>query len=530
MIFDHSFVTSPYLSPGQKIWNSPEHPLHDYTGFRAPLEKSSFFHREGELVAREFDHHWIEKWIRHDMASLSLTAAQEHGLHKLRQAKSAIILTGQQPGLLTGPMYTLYKALTTVELAKKVEEKFGIPMIPVFWIADDDSDFAEVNLVEFWDTEKPISARRFGSGMRNQDLCLSHRPLGSEVKNLEWPKLPESYAGILTECLNEKLDYGASFLHLMQHILSNTGLLFVRGSSPIYRKAAAPYLQDSLDRFVDLDHAERETVHQLQKHHIAPPIPVKPNQSHVFYLEDGKRHRIYRQNQNWVYASASGGFKYLPSNAVKDGHLSHDVLTRLMVTERILPVYATVLGPGELTYYLQVAPILNKMGYGVPLVQPRATVAFLPQVFVEDLFKLGIDPNSAIQMGVQGIEQKAQERLWQKKHIPENFLNDALNQWQIQMSLTLPPEIELGKHFSRSLHSVWDKWVALQKKNLYQSQKLLHPRWQARLGWLASGVYQDRHLNYFSLRSALGALPWEKFTQSIHFLDERPQWIWPQIH
>src|SRR6266487_5996585 len=56
-----------------------------------------------------------------------------------------VVTTGQQPALFTGPLYTFHKALSAIALAQRLERERGVPVVPVFWVAGDDHDFAEAN-------------------------------------------------------------------------------------------------------------------------------------------------------------------------------------------------------------------------------------------------------------------------------------------------------------------------------------------------------------------------------------------------
>src|SRR3977135_3587799 len=67
------------------------------------------------------------------------------GRDRLAAGEVLAITTGQQPGLFTGPLYTVYKALSAVALAQRIERERGLPVVPVFWGAGDDHDFAEAN-------------------------------------------------------------------------------------------------------------------------------------------------------------------------------------------------------------------------------------------------------------------------------------------------------------------------------------------------------------------------------------------------
>ena len=66
-------------------------------------------------------------------------------LELLRSGEALCVTTGQQPGLLIGPLYTLYKALSAAAIAERFQEILGRPVVPLFWVAGDDHDFAEAN-------------------------------------------------------------------------------------------------------------------------------------------------------------------------------------------------------------------------------------------------------------------------------------------------------------------------------------------------------------------------------------------------
>src|SRR2546426_5713503 len=67
------------------------------------------------------------------------------GRDRLAAGEVLAVTTGQQPGLFTGPLYTIYKGLSAVALARRLERDWKIPIVPVFWVAGDDHDFAEAN-------------------------------------------------------------------------------------------------------------------------------------------------------------------------------------------------------------------------------------------------------------------------------------------------------------------------------------------------------------------------------------------------
>jgi|GEM_PF-5846573 len=528
------FVGSwPYQTLSQRVWSDKNHPLRLYSHIREPLDKAAFLHRQSELLQAAHNRTFALEWIKHDMASVSLTPAQEVNLKKLNHSSTSFILTGQQPGLLGGPLYTFHKALTAIFLAKKAEEKFGVSLVPLFWIADDDSDFKEVSLVEFFDLYHKPSAWRPQDIHHVSNKTLAETPLGSEIKNIlsHFPHINDSYRLLLHEALEERVDYGVSFLRILQGILGKMGLLFVRGSSPVYRKAAHTGLKDLINHSREIEKSEKSIIHHLKAYLTTEPIPWIEGQSHVFYLEQGFRHRIVRNKNQIGFYNSNFVFQSLNLASLPEGHLSHDVLSRLVCTETLLPIYATVLGPGEFQYFLQVAPLLKVLGRGVPLVQMRATVSYLPRQLLDDLHRLSFDPVQAIEAGREKIEERASEINWRRFKISEDHLNSLHFQWLKQVELSLPAHY---KNFDNSLENlkkssqnVWKNWISKQKRQAYRDQISEHPKWHARLAWLGAGAFQDRHLNLFSLLNGLTTKNFDDFVHAVNWLEERPQWIWP---
>src|SRR5690625_3462072 len=66
-------------------------------------------------------------------------------IEKLRLNDCTVVITGQQAGFLTGPLYTIYKAISTIQHAKSLEKELNTPVIPVFWVAGEDHDYQEIN-------------------------------------------------------------------------------------------------------------------------------------------------------------------------------------------------------------------------------------------------------------------------------------------------------------------------------------------------------------------------------------------------
>ena len=139
------------------------HPLRDLAAFQAAAREIQFSDdRRAALVA-----------------ALRMRNPSSPSLDRLSQPGTLAVLTGQQVGLFSGPVYTVYKALHAAKLAEWLTAN-GLPAVPVFWLATEDHDFAEVNQAWVFDSEyRPIKLelRRPASAQPVGGVVLADPPL-----------------------------------------------------------------------------------------------------------------------------------------------------------------------------------------------------------------------------------------------------------------------------------------------------------------------------------------------------------------
>lgn len=105
---------------------------------------SVFSERMNDLQSRTFQRAELTECISSYMDTLPASEAVERSLDKLKH-NAVTVVAGQQAGLLTGPLYTIHKIISVIQLAKQQEVALQHPVVPVFWIAGEDHDYQEVN-------------------------------------------------------------------------------------------------------------------------------------------------------------------------------------------------------------------------------------------------------------------------------------------------------------------------------------------------------------------------------------------------
>jgi len=288
------------------------------------------------------------------------------GRDRLAAGDVLAITTGQQPALFTGPLYTIYKALSAVALAQRIERERGVPVVPVFWVAGDDHDFAEANhatvlgrdgeLVKILLRERPHEAPQLplfrellGPEVRTAldalDAALPDAECKPDVKNwLEAYYRPEANLA----------DAGA---HALNQLLGGRGLAVFRPYDRSAKRAAAPWILKALD--VTLPDG-------------LTPVMVEGELGRDRLRKDGDRFVTRRSSEAFSRAQLEQIAAEAPER------LSPNVLLRPVIEAALFPTLAYVGGPGEMEYLPEAAPLFKSLG-----VAPQAHVPRWSGIIIE---------------------------------------------------------------------------------------------------------------------------------------------------
>jgi bacillithiol biosynthesis cysteine-adding enzyme BshC len=281
-----------------------------------------------------------------------------------RAAESGVVVTtGQQPGLFGGPLYTWWKALSTVALADRLEELIHIPVAPVFWAATDDSDFAEASYTV---VAVGGSAERIEIKAESSDgKTLAEIPVGDISPQLSRLAVsagsaPNSHVlDVVREAYAPGSTLGSAYLILLRRVLEPLGVSVIDASHPLVRESAFPLMRAALDESQAIEDALASRSSDLKAGgHAAQVKPVK-GRSLVFNNDSGSRDRIRIKDVETVIEK------------INARSLSPNVLLRPIVERSILPTIAYMGGPAEVAYFAQVTAVAEALRVPAPLVVPR---------------------------------------------------------------------------------------------------------------------------------------------------------------
>ena len=281
------------------------------------------------------------------------------GRDRLAQGPVLVVTTGQQPGLFTGPLYTIYKALSAIAVAARLEHERGVPVVPVFWVAGDDHDFAEANhawvidragaLQQIVLRERPAAAPQLPLARESSgpDAAAALAALAAALPDSEFKADTLAWLTAAYQPDRSLADAGADALHAL---LGSRGLAVFRAHDPSAKRAAAPWLLKGLG---------------VQLEDGLSPVLVEAQQGRDRLRIDASGLTARRSGEHFDRTEIERLAREAPER------LSPNVLLRPVVEAALFPTVAYMGGPGELEYLPQAAPIFQQLGVTAPAPLPR---------------------------------------------------------------------------------------------------------------------------------------------------------------
>ena len=330
-----------------------------------------------EAIAREM--HFAPERRAALVSALRSQNGDSPALHRLAQEGTVAIVTGQQVGLFSGPAYTIYKALTAVKLARTLADR-GISAVPVFWLATEDHDFAEVNHSWIFDAEQhPVKIEVDGSQASSQPvggIVLTAPPVAQLRETLAGFPFGEEIAALAADAYQPGRTFGQAFGVLLKALLSEYGLLHVDPLAPAMRELAAPALRAALAEAPALTAAVLERNRELAAAGYHAQVHVEDQTSFVFLLENGRRQTLRRYGRDYLQNGRRFSTEELMDRA---SQLSPNALLRPVVQDTMLPTLAYVGGPAELAYLAQSEVVYETILGRMPAALHRAGFTLLDQ-------------------------------------------------------------------------------------------------------------------------------------------------------
>lgn len=305
------------------------------------------------------------------------------GLARLRDPSTLVVTTGQQPGLLTGPLYTIHKALSAVALARICEERWRRPVVPVFWAAGGDHDFAEGNHASWIGADGTTVTMTLRERAPDAPLTPLYRePVGPEIvpvlERLEQDLAQTAFGGevmaLFRRWYRPEANLAESCAHVIAELLAPFGVLVFDATHPAVKQAQMPHLLRALERSAALDQALEQRHRELTAEGRDPGVTVGDGATLVMFEGREGRDRLVARSPGFQTRRSQEQLSLAEVERFardEPGRFSPNVLLRPAIESALLPTVAYLAGPGELRYLALAEAVYQTLGIPRQLPLPR---------------------------------------------------------------------------------------------------------------------------------------------------------------
>ena len=475
----------------------------DLAGFKKQIEtKGAQFPSSGRTT--------LVNELKLQYQELDQHEAVEKQLELLKLPTTFTVTTGHQLNLFTGPLYFIYKIISTIKLTQQLKDHYPkYDFVPIYWMASEDHDFEEISFFHFkgkkfkWNKENNGAVGRIALNELTPLLTLFEQELGDHkiaAKIKEWIKTTYRSSSSLSEAT----------LRLVHHLFGSYGLVILDADNKSLKERFIPHIENELLKGHCYS-AVQESIEQLKNDYDKNYRPqVNPREINLFYLTDTARDRIiktsngFRLNENGQTFSSQALLQEVKTHPER---FSPNVLMRPLYQEVILPNLCYIGGGGEIAYWLQLKNYFDRENIPFPLLLLRNSAVLVSAKNSRKLERMGLEKEtlflkrtplinkkireiSNIDLDLQPLKDKLQEQFSHLERLmaetDASFEGTVRAQKQKQFN-------GIDRLEKRLLHAQKKKLVD-QVQRLTAMHELLFP---------AEGL-QERHANFFEFYLAYG--------------------------
>ncbi|MCM3610732.1 bacillithiol biosynthesis cysteine-adding enzyme BshC [Planococcus sp. MERTA32b] len=374
-------LTEQFVPPSSKLMDdyiNGDENLRRYFSYNPDLD--SLGSRQQKLQNHEVDRQRLSAVIRNYMEPYGISEKAEEHLQDFVEGASAVV-TGQQAGLLSGPLYTIHKAISAIVLAKQASEQLNEKVVPVFWIAGEDHDLAEISHLyrEINGRVEKLNFPHVEYGKKTASTANLNKTRITDFLNEYFRSLPETAHSkklqqLIFGFLETTETYTQFFSAMLNHFFDREGLLMVDAAHPEMRK----YESEFFKRLIKLSPSIAKEVYTAEQELVAqgynPPLSAEEDAAHLFITVKGERILLKREDGNFI--GNDGKVRFSQSELLDIAErspemLSNNVVTRPLMQEMVFPVLAFVGGPGEIAYWSLFKKAFETLGMEMPVIMPR---------------------------------------------------------------------------------------------------------------------------------------------------------------
>ncbi len=287
----------------------------------------------------------------------------------LRDKDCVAVVSGQQAGLFTGPLYTIYKALSAVKMTECLTER-GFKAVPVFWIATEDHDFKEVSKASVINSNgEPVEIKN------EPNRCYENLPVGyvnldDSIKTtidelfdeLPHTEFTDELRNLVAKTWQPDVDYGDAFARLLTDFLGEYGLIMLCPLDARLKKLATPVYVEAIRKSDEIVSALRERSEELENDGYHAQVLVTEDYFPLFWQSRDRTRHALKKSESGTFKTKDIEREFTLEElaelaSVEPERFSPSVVLRSVVQDYLLPTICYFGGAAEIAYFAQSAEV-----------------------------------------------------------------------------------------------------------------------------------------------------------------------------
>ncbi|MCX8002433.1 MAG: bacillithiol biosynthesis cysteine-adding enzyme BshC [Anoxybacillus mongoliensis] len=402
-------------------------------------------------------------------------------IEKLRQRESVVVIGGQQAGLLTGPLYTIYKIISIITLAKQQEQKLGVPVVPVFWMASEDHDIAEINYVHVAEAGKvkkyvysPLAKEKRMAAHIEMDADELMGWVDDVFKTYGETNVTNELRTYIHECIAKSRTVTDFFANVVFTLFAKEGIVVVDAAHPQLRAIEREWFMTLAHEHEAITHALQNQQQHLERLGYKKAIDVTPMCAHLFY-DDGQRRLLYYDDAQHCFYTKDGMYRFTHDELrqrieSEPQSFSNNVVTRPLMQEWLFPTLAFIAGPGEIAYWAELKQVFEHFQWHMPPIVPRLSATLVERHIATDLADVHMTVEEVLTTGTKRALEE-----WIRNNQPAAF-DETFREAKKQMALIHEQLRQLGMQVDPHLEGVMLKNAERMETQIDYLQQLITRR------------------------------------------------------
>ncbi len=352
--------------------------------FRDKSNYTSFFEELSE--SNKLDKSILVEIIKSQYEGKNISSKTSANIESLKSGKTFSIVTGQQLGLLGGPLYTFYKTISAIKLAEELNNEYAdYNFVPVFWLEGDDHDFNEIRSLNIINKENLLANIGYLEKKDDEDRKESvgnlifaediDKVIDDVKNNLRETEFTEELINELKSFYKSGESFSSAFCSLLFSIFDKYGLIIFNPLNVDVKKQLIHIYQKELENYGDHTDKVVEISAELEELYHAQ-VKVKP--INIFLSDENGRYLIEPNEENYKLRGRRKSFtkdEILELLYISPEKFSGNVLLRPICQDYLLSTAFYIAGPSEVSYFAQVIPLYEFFNIKQPIIYPRASVS-----------------------------------------------------------------------------------------------------------------------------------------------------------